>query len=71
MASRFGPRGFLALFFIVAAVFVAWVAGWLIVDAAIGHGSTPGNILRIGGGISLSAVSIFFFIAAILTWKSS
>jgi hypothetical protein len=52
-------------------VFVGWEAGLLFVDAVIWHGSTAGNILRIGGGLSLSSVSISFFIAAILTWKSS
>ena len=69
MSLKIGTHQLIALCFIGAAVFVGWEAGWLFVDAVIGHGSSAGNILRIGGGLSLSAVSISFFIAAILTWK--
>ena len=68
--SRFF-RGFIVFLFAGTALFVGWLALSLFVEAVTGHGSSAGNILRIGLGlmllVSLPAVLTF----GIIYWRSS
>jgi hypothetical protein len=64
-------RGLIVFLFGGAAVLVAWLAVSLLVEVVTGHGSSAGNILRIGLSILLFAVSAIFSIVAILNWRSS
>jgi membrane protein implicated in regulation of membrane protease activity len=64
-------RGLIVFLFGGAALFVLWFAVSLLVEVVTGHGSSAGNILRIGLSIFLLAVSAILSIVAILNWRSS
>jgi hypothetical protein len=52
-----------------AALLVVWLAVSLLIEVMTGHGSSAGNILRIGLSIFLFAVSAILFIIAALNWR--
>jgi hypothetical protein len=64
-------RGLIVFLFGGAALLFVWLAVSLLVEVVTGHGSSAGNILRIGLSIFLFAVSAIFSIVAILNWRSS
>ena len=64
-------RGLIVFLFGGAALLVVWLAVSLLIEVVAGHGSSAGNILRIGLSIFLFAVSAILSIVAILNWRSS
>jgi hypothetical protein len=64
-------RGLIVFLFGGAALLVVWLAVSLLVEVVTGHGSSAGNILRIGLSIFLFAVSAILSIVAIFNWRSS
>jgi len=64
-------RGLIVFLFGGTALLVVWLAVSLLFEVVTGHGSSAGNILRIGISIFLFAVSAILSIVAILNWRSS
>jgi hypothetical protein len=68
--SRFF-RGFLASLLIGAALLLGGLGVSLLVEAATGHGSSEGNLIRIAVGLMLLVSSPVFFIVGIINWRLS
>jgi hypothetical protein len=67
--SRFF-RSFFAFLFIGAALFVGWLAMWLLIGAATEHGSVEGKILSIGLGLLLLLFAVVLMVG-IIFWRWS